>query len=113
MAKETTKGKGGSNGSTPRIRPLGDRALVRLLDPAKGDETTASGIILPATLDKDHSEKRGTVVAVGPGRKDDGELIPMEVKAGDEVIFQWGDKVEINKEEYYIVSESNIIAVVE
>ncbi len=97
-----------------KLRPLGDRVLLKLLSDEESETTTASGIIIPETADKERSEKRGRVLATGPGRRgDDDDLIPVDVKAGDEVIFQWGDKVEIEGEEYYIVTESNIIAVIE
>jgi chaperonin GroES len=113
MAKEQIKSKGSSTEKKLRVRPLGDRALVKLTDGAEGDETTASGIILPPNAEKDRSDKRGTVIAVGPGKREDAAVIPMEVRVGDTVIFQWGDKVEIDGDEYYIVNESNIVAVVE
>ncbi len=93
-----------------QIRPLGDRALIK---PEKGsEETTTSGIILPDSGEA--KQDRGTVVAVGPGKVgDDNELIPMSVKQGDTVLFQWGDKVEYGGEEYYLVTEGNILAVID
>lgn len=92
-----------------KFRPAGDRVLVR---PAAAEaERTASGIYIPDTAHKEKPE-RGTVIAVGPGKRgDDNELIPVAVKIGDEVMFsKYGfDEIKINDEEYYIVSESNIL----
>lgn len=88
--------------------PFGDRVLVK---PVAKEERTASGIIIPDTVsaDKGGENKRGRVVAVGEGRYEDGKLIPMRVKVGDDVLFQWGEKVEIDGTEHYIVSETNIL----
>ena len=94
-----------------KIKPLQDRVLVREDDNSK-EKKTASGIIIPVTVDDDKGGKRGEVVAVGPGRTEEGKSVPMSVKIGDKVIFQWGDKVKINEEEYYIVKESEILAIV-
>ena len=95
------------------IIPLGDRVLVK---PAQKDEgkKTASGIIIPETIDKEKPEQ-GKVVAVGEGRMtDDGSVIPMRVKKGDTVIFsKYGpDEIKVDGEEYYILSESSILAVI-
>jgi len=57
-------------------------------------------------------ESAGEVVAVGAGRMEDGKLVPISVKAGDEVLFQWGDKIKVGDEEYYIVKESEILAII-
>lgn len=88
--------------------PFGDRVLVK---PVLREERTASGIIIPDTVatDKGGENKRGRVVAVGEGRYEDGKLIPMRIKEGDEVLFQWGEKIEIDGVDHYIVSESNIL----
>lgn len=98
----------------PNLRPLGDKVLVR---PLRNDElgtTSPSGIIIPETVERDKAD-RGEVVAVGPGRWDeDGEKrIPLSVEVGDKVIFQWGDKIEYKGVEYYLVSESNISAIID
>ncbi len=94
------------------IAPLGDRVVVK---PTRAEEVSASGIIIPDTAKKERAE-RGTVVAVGPGRwnEDGDELVPMTVKKGDEVLFEqtYRDPVEIDGEEYYIFSESVILAVI-
>jgi len=96
------------------LRPLGDKVLIRPLSDAELGTTSPSGIIIPETVDRDKAD-RGEVVAAGPGRWDeDGEKrIPLSVKVGDIVIFQWGDKVEYKGVAYYLVSESNISAIIE
>jgi chaperonin GroES len=94
------------------IRPVGDRVLVQ--PESAADTKTASGIIIPDTAHKEKPE-RGTVVAVGEGKRTDkGDVIPMRVKVGDTVIFsKYGfDEVKIDDTEYYILNESNILAVV-
>ena len=92
------------------IRPLGDNVLVKQM---KADEVTSFGLVLP---DKDEKKAEAEVVSVGPGKRlDNGQLAPMNVKAGDHVILKnWGgEKVELNKEEYKIVSQDDILAVIE
>ncbi len=76
------------------------------------EKKTSSGIIIPVTVNEDKGGKSGEVVAVGPGRIEDGKKIVPMVKAGDKVLFQWGDKVKIDDEEYYIVRESEILAII-
>ena len=94
----------------PHIAPLGDRVVIR---PLSVEEVSASGIIIPDTVKKEKAE-RGTVVATGPGKFENGALVPMTVKKGDEVLFEqtYRDPVEIDGEEYYIFSESSILAVI-
>ena len=94
------------------IRPLGDRVVVKPAD-KKQERTLASGIIIPETADKEKPAK-GTVVAVGPGKYEDGTLTPMSVKVGDEVLFaKYGyDEVKVDGEEYFILSESSVLAVI-
>ncbi len=96
------------------LRPLGDKVLVRPLTDEELGTSTPSGIIIPETVNRDKAD-RGEVIAVGPGRWDeDGEKrIPMSVKAGDKVIFSWGDKLELGGTEYYLVNESNISAIID
>ena len=94
-----------------KIIPLGDRVLVRTIE---ADTKTKSGIIIPDTVSKERPEQ-GVVVAVGEGRTtDEGKIIPSSVKVGDVIIFsKYGpDEVKIDNEEYYILSESNILAIV-
>ena len=95
------------------LRPLGDKVLIRPLSDDELGTKSPSGIIIPETVDREKTD-RGEVVAAGPGRFDeDGEKrIPLEVKVGDKVIFQWGDKIEYKGTDYYLVSESNISAVI-
>lgn len=95
-----------------KVRPLNDRVLILELSLKDKERMTDSGIIIPETVSEDKGAKRGEVVAIGEGKYDDGELIPMKVKVGDEVLYQWGDTVKIDTEEYAIVSESNILAII-
>lgn len=98
----------------PNLRPLGDKVLIRPLSDDELGTTSPSGIIIPETVDREKND-RGEVVAVGPGRWDeDGEKrMPLDVKVGDKVIFQWGDKVEYQDKKYYLVSENNISAIID
>lgn len=98
------------------IKPLGDRVLLKELSKEEKETTTASGIIIPETVSKEtKGAKKAKVVAVGPGGWDeDGEKrIPLSVKKGDVVLFTWGDELEVDDEEYYIVSESSILAIID
>lgn len=92
------------------IEPLGDRVVVKPLD--KEEKISASGIIIPDTVDKEKPAK-GKVIAVGKGKYDDGTLVPVSVKVGQTVMFsKYGyDEVKIDGIEYYILSESQILAV--
>ncbi|PJE75964.1 co-chaperone GroES [Candidatus Uhrbacteria bacterium CG10_big_fil_rev_8_21_14_0_10_48_11] len=95
-----------------KLKPLGDHVIVQ---PAKEEEVTKSGIIIPDTA-KDEKPEQGKVVAVGPGKlNDDGERIAMSVKVGDTVVFKKysPDEVTVGDEEYLVVIESDIIAIVE
>lgn len=97
-----------------KIKPLGDRVLVEPLEPGEGKKT-ASGIIIPETVSKERSEQ-GKVIAVGPGRMtEEGKLIPLAVKKGDKILFsKYGpDEVKVDGKEYFIISEANILAVIE
>ncbi len=104
----------GKNKSTNKIRPLGDRVLI---DPVEVDsdthKKTTSGIFIPGNVDREKGEL-GTVVAVGEGRYDDGELVPMRVKIGDKVIFsRYGyDEVRMDDKKYFILKEENILAII-
>ncbi len=94
------------------IKPLGDRVLVQRLEEA--EEKTAGGIIIPDTAKE--KPQRGKVVAVGPGRmNEDGKLLPMNVKVGDEVLFgkYSGSDVKIDGVEYLIIKEDEIYGIIE
>lgn len=96
------------------ILPLADRVLVKPLSSDELGKKTPSGIIIPETVDKE-KPMRGKVVAVGPGKFDeDGNRLPLGVKAGDWILFsKYGyDEVKLDDEEYYIISESNILAII-
>jgi chaperonin GroES len=92
------------------IRPLEDRVVVR---PIEEEETTASGLVIPDTAKEKPTE--GEVVAVGPGRWEDGQRIPMDVKVGDRVIYSkyGGNEYKYKGEEYVILQARDIYAVVE
>lgn len=92
--------------------PLGDRIVVKPSE-KEGEKKLASGIIIPETVNKEKPAK-GTVVAVGPGKYEDGKRIPLQVKVGDIVLFSsYGyDEVKIEGEEYYILNESNVLGIV-
>lgn len=94
-----------------KIKPLADRVVIRE-DGESREKKTSSGIIIPVGVNEDKAGKRGVVVAVGPGRIEDGKKVEVSVKAGDKVLFQWGDKVEIEGEGFYVVRESEILAVI-
>ncbi|MFA6106380.1 MAG: co-chaperone GroES [Patescibacteria group bacterium] len=95
-----------------KIKPIHANVVVK---PASKEEVTKSGIVLPDTVDKERPE-RGEVVAVGEGKLlDNGSRAPMSVKVGDKVIFKKysPDEVKIDDVEYLVLSESDIIAVLE
>ncbi|MDX6552629.1 MAG: chaperonin GroES [Gaiellales bacterium] len=89
------------------LKPLGDRVIVQVLEE---EETTISGIVLPDTAKE--KPQRGTVLEVGPGRYEDGQLVPLDVSKGDEVIYSkyGGTEVTVSGEDYLILRESDILA---
>ena len=94
-----------------QLRPLGDRVLVK---PEKAEQKTASGLYISSGAQE--KPQRGEVIAVGAGKLDDkGERIPMDVKVGDVVIYgkYGGNEVKIDGEEYLLMRDSDIYAVVE
>jgi chaperonin GroES len=95
------------------LTPLGDRIVVRPQG-AQGEKKLASGIIIPETVDKE-KPAQGTVVAVGDGKYEDGKRLPLQVKVGDEVLFsKYGyDEVKIEGQEYYILSESQVLGIIQ
>jgi chaperonin GroES len=92
------------------FRPLHDRVVVRRID---ADEKTAGGIIIPDTAKEKPME--GEVVAVGPGARDEkGQLVPLDLKAGDRILFgKWsGTEVKIDGEELLVMKEGDVLGVV-
>ena len=92
------------------IKPLEDRILVQPID---AEQTTASGLVIPDTAKEKPQE--GNVLAVGPGRFEDGQRLPLDVKVGDKVIYSkyGGTEVKYNGEEYLILSARDVLAVLE
>lgn len=93
------------------FRPLHDRVVVRRIE---ADEKTAGGIIIPDTAKEKPME--GEVVAVGPGARDEsGKLVPLDLKAGDRILFgKWsGTEVRIDGEELLIMKESDVMGVLD
>ena len=91
------------------IKPLGDRALI---EPSEREDVTKSGIVLPDTAKEKPQE--GTVVSVGSGRVlEDGTKVPLEVKAGNKVLYgkYSGTEIKIEGNDYLIVSERDILAI--
>ena len=92
------------------IKPLGDRVVIKMLE---SEETTKGGIILAGTAKE--KPQMAEVLAVGPGAVEDGKTIPMEVKIGDKVLMSKyaGTEVKIDGNEYIILSQKDILAIVE
>ncbi len=93
-----------------KLRPLGDKVVLKQLE---AEETTKSGIILSAKAQE--KPQQAEVIAVGPGGVIDGKEVKMQVKVGEKVIYQKyaGTEVKLDDEEYIIVKQSDIVAVVE
>ena len=92
------------------IRPLEDRILVR---PEEAQETTISGIVIPDTAKEKPQE--GTILAIGPGKRSEtGDLIPMDVKEGDRVMYSkyGGTEIKVDGEELLILSSRDVLAIV-
>jgi chaperonin GroES len=91
------------------LEPLEDRIVVK---PGEEEETTVSGIVIPDTAKEKPQE--GEVVAVGPGRFDEGARVPMDVKVGDKVIYSkyGGTEVKVEGDEYLILSARDVLAIV-
>lgn len=92
------------------LQPLADRVVLEV---ASGEQTTESGIYIPDSA-KEEKPVQATVVAVGPGKVDDGQLVPMQVKVGDTVIFSKyaPDEVEVKGQKYMVIREDSILAIV-
>ncbi len=93
-----------------KLVPLGDKIVLKQFE---AEETTKSGIVLPGQAKEKPQE--ALVIAVGPGGNIDGKEVTMQVKVGDKVIYSIyaGTEVELEKEEYIIVKQSDILAIVE
>lgn len=105
------KDKGAAAATAVKLEPLGDRVVV---SPSGREETTKSGIVIPDTAKE--KPQRGTVIAVGKGRRDDdGDRIAMDVEVGDQVLFAKyaGTEFKHEDEEYLILSEKDILAKVQ
>lgn len=93
------------------LKPLGDRVVVKAIEQ---EERTAGGIVLPDTAKE--KPQQGEVIAVGSGKMlDNGERVPLEVKPGDRIIFAkyGGTEVKVQGEEYLILRDNDILAVIE
>lgn len=93
-----------------KLKPLGDRVVLKQQE---AEQKTKSGIILPDSAKEKPQE--AVVIAVGPGKEDNGKIAAMQVKEGDKVIYSKyaGTEVKMGEEEFIIVSQNDIIAVVE
>jgi chaperonin GroES len=94
-----------------KFRPLHDRVVVRRID---AEEKTAGGIIIPDTAKE--KPQQGEVLAVGPGKRDEvGKLVPLDVKAGDHILFgKWsGTEVKVDGEDLLIMKEDDIMGILE
>jgi len=91
------------------LEPLDDRIVVK---PGEEEETTVSGIVIPDTAKEKPQE--GEVVAVGPGRFEEGSRVPMDVKVGDRVLYSkyGGTEVKVAGEDYLVLSARDVLAIV-
>lgn len=89
------------------LTPLGDRIIAEVLEE---EQTTASGIVLPDSAKE--KPQRGKVLAVGPGRYENGNLVPLDLAVGDEIVFSkyGGTEIKVGTDEYLILRESDILA---
>ncbi len=93
-----------------KLKPLGDRIIVKVLE---AEEKTKGGIVLPDTAKE--KPQQGEVIAVGTGRTlDNGKVVPLEVKKGDKILFgkYSGDEVKVGVEDYLIMRESDVLAII-
>ena len=93
-----------------KVRPLHDRVIVQRIEE---EEKSKGGIIIPDTAKEKPQE--GRVTAAGPGRHEDGKLVPLDVKAGDRIIFSKyaGTEIKLNGEEHLIMREDDILGIIE
>ena len=91
------------------LKPLEDRIVVQA---SEGDQTTASGLVIPDTAKEKPQE--GKVVAVGPGRFEDGARVPLDVTVGDKVLYSkyGGTEVKVSGTEYLVLSARDVLAIV-
>lgn len=95
-----------------KLKPLNNNVIIRA---SSKEEVTKSGIVLPDTMDKEKPEQ-GEVIAVGPGKLlDNGSRFEMSIKIGDKVVFKKysPDDIKIDGEEYLVISENDILAIIE
>lgn len=92
------------------LKPLGDKVVIKVKEE---EVTTASGIVLPGSAKE--KPQQGTIVAVGSGEVVDGKKVPLDVKVGDEVIYSKysGNEVKLNDEEFLIIRQNDILAIIE
>jgi len=98
-----------------KIKPLHNNVLIEPLSEEERGSKTKSGILIPETVDKEKPDQ-GRVIEVGPGKRDEaGKLIPVSVKKGQKIIFsKYGpDEIKVGDKKYYIISEDNILAIIE
>jgi len=120
MQKKNIKTSNSNEKSKTKIRPFGDRVLIKpfteddLRQKEARAQKTSFDIILPESVTKEKSAQ-GKILAVGEGKWIDGELVPVRAKVGDTVIFsKYGyDEVEHENEELYLMKEENILAIIE
>lgn len=93
-----------------KVRPLHDRVIVKRIEE---EEKSKGGIIIPDTAKEKPQE--GRVIAVGSGRREDGKVIPLDVKAGDKILFSKyaGTEIKLNGEEHLIMREDDILGIIE
>ena len=93
-----------------KVRPLHDRVIVKRIEE---EEKSKGGIIIPDTAKEKPQE--GRVVAVGPGKREDGKRIPLDVKAGDKILFgkYSGAEIKLDGEEHLIMREEDILGIIE
>jgi chaperonin GroES len=102
------KSKAATSKASTKIVPLADRLVVKNVEQ---EETLASGLVIPDTAKE--KPQQAEVVAVGPGRLDDnGKRVPMEIKAGDIIVYAKysGNEIKVDQEEYLILSEKDVLA---
>ena len=92
-----------------KVKPLADRVVVKALEET---ETMRGGLYIPDTAKE--KPQQGEIIAVGPGKYEDGKLVPMSVKVGDKVLYgkYSGTEITLDNEQYLILRESDVLAIV-